>query len=107
MVDRADSLLVIEGVDTDDYVHFGRALVDHADVDVVVGESGEDGGGCAVAGRHVVPDGGDEGKPAVDVDAVGTERVAELVNELLCVAAEAFVAYDEGESVDAGGHVLE
>ena len=52
-------------------------------VDVVVGESGEDGGGCAVAGRHVVPDGGDEGKPAVDVDAVGTERVAELVNELL------------------------
>ena len=73
MVNRADSLLIIEGVDADDYVHLGGALVYHTDIDVAGGECGEYGRGGAVAGSHIVTDGRNQRQSAVNVDVVGIE----------------------------------
>ena len=85
----------------DDYVHLGRALVYHTDVDVTVGEGGENGRRGALTGRHIVADGGDEGESAVYLDVVRIERGAEFADKALGVVGEIFVADDERERVYA------
>lgn len=71
VVEAADGEFVVGFLDGDDDVQLAGALVDHADVDVRVGDHAEDARGGAFGVDHALADDGDEGESVFDADVVG------------------------------------
>ncbi len=83
VVEAADGEFVVGFLDGDDDVQLAGALVDHADVDVRVGDHAEDTCGGALGVDHALADDSDEGEPVFDADVVGLQLVLDPAEDLL------------------------
>ena len=101
MVQAADGELVVGLLDGDDDVQLAGTLVDHADVDVGVGNNAEDARGGAFGIDHALTDDGDEGQAVLDAHVVGVQLRFDLVQDLVPRGREGCGGDDDGDRVDA------
>ena len=106
MVQAADGKLVVRLLDGDDDVQLAGALVDHADIDVRVGNHAEDARGGALGVDHALADDGDEGQSVLHAHVVGLQPLLDLLQDLLTRGSQRLGRDEDGDGVDAGRAVL-
>lgn len=107
MIDRRDGAVHVVRVNADDDVDLAAALVDHFDVDVRVGERGEDSCRGSRLIAHTVSDDGDQRDVPIDVNEIGVGFAADAFDDLVQFAFHLFVRNDDAHRIDTGGHMLE
>ena len=106
VVEAADGEFVVGFLDGDDDVQLAGALVDHADVNVRVGDHAEDARGGAFGVDHALADDGNEGEPVFDADVVGLQLVLDPAEDLLARRGQRLGRDDDGDRIDARRAVL-
>ena len=106
-VDRVDGNLEVVACDTDDDVELARTLVDHADVHTCGVERTENLRRGTVVGFHAAAYDCDQRKVSGDIDVIGVAEFVDLREDRLLLLLELMLMHEDGESVDAGGHMLE
>ena len=99
-VDGLDGLLGIGFVNTGDDVDLRRTLVDNTDVDLVLGESGEELCSHTDLVRHAVTDSRDERDAREHLDTVGAHLLRDVFEDHVLHGVESLAIHHDAHGVD-------
>ncbi len=87
---------------TDDDILLGRPLVDHADIDICLGNSFENTACRALRLDHTAADNGNQRKVIVICDGIGLNALADLVDDQILDSFQISVVQDDTHCIDTG-----